>query len=362
MSCTSNGYCHRCEGFTEIPDIGDLYLWYPTQHLLSKIQNALRDFPVEFFPAHDCVLARNVPSKVLKSLFEAHFGSLEMQDFKALLLRCGETPGVANLKQMDTLSGLLNKLGNGWLRSLLAKGEMTTFFHPIVEVADSRRIYAHEALLRGRWNGELVSAGPIIQAARESDLLFQVDREARLSAIRGASRHGMDGNIFINFLPTAIYDPETCLRTTERAIQDSGLSPHQIVFEVVETEKMTDTNHLLEVLNYYRGRGYRVALDDLGAGFSSLNLMSLLRPDYVKLDMELIRNVHLDPFKATVTRRLLEMAIDLGIDTVVEGVETQEEFRWLKHHGARYAQGFLFGRPSEIPGTTSEYRVYDKAG
>lgn len=348
MSCNS-GFCLKCEGFIEYPTRGELYLWYPTQHLLGKLRTALTDFSVTFHTAYDCVHVRDVQSKQLGDLFRGHLNPIEMKDFKAAFLPLGEEPGLANIRMMDSLHGLLQKIKNGWLPELISANKLTSYFQPLVYADEPSKVFAYEALLRGLTDEGVMPAGKILEAAKESDMLFQVDREARLSAIRKASEHNIETKVFVNFMPTAIYDPETCLRTTERAIDESKIKASQVVFEVVESEQVADSDHLLRVLGFYRERGFQVALDDLGAGFGSLNLMNILRPDFVKLDMNLIRDVDSDPFKAIVTKRLLQMAQELEIKTVVEGVETVEEFEWLRGHGATFAQGYLFARPSQAP-------------
>lgn len=115
------------------------------------------------------------------------------------------------------------------------------------------------------------------------------------------------------------------------------------------TESQGDTAHLTNILRFYREAGFRVALDDLGSGYASLNRLSELRPDYVKLDMQLIRGVDQDPFKATIADRLLSMARDLGVQTVMEGVETVNELRWAQDHRADFVQGYLLARPGNPP-------------
>ena len=92
-----------------------------------------------------------------------------------------------------------------------------------------------------------------------------------------------------------------------------------------------------------------MALDDVGAGYNSLTLLTRLRPDFVKLDMELTRGVDRDRYKARVVGKLLEMARDIGARTVVEGVETDGEWVWARAHGADFVQGYLFARPATPP-------------
>jgi EAL domain-containing protein (putative c-di-GMP-specific phosphodiesterase class I) len=122
-----------------------------------------------------------------------------------------------------------------------------------------------------------------------------------------------------------------------------------VVFEITEAEDAGDVGHLKNIVDYYRGRGFRVALDDVGSGYSSLNLLHQLRPDFVKLDMELVRGVADDPYKATVASKLLELARSLGVATVAEGVETEGELRWVREQGADYTQGYLIARPQSSP-------------
>jgi len=95
--------------------------------------------------------------------------------------------------------------------------------------------------------------------------------------------------LFVNFLPTTIYRPEVCVATTERAAEQAGLRLDQLVFEVTESEQVNDLDHLEKVFSYYRERGCKVALDDLGAGYSSLNMLVRLKPDIVKLDKEMVQ-------------------------------------------------------------------------
>lgn len=349
MDCNGTGHCRRCEDYSSIPSVGDLYLWYPTQHFLSKLQTALIEYSSTVHVDSDCIVIKAMSARQVSSALGAQFNDLELQDFKALFLPVGETPSVRNLRNIQNLKSLIQKAENRWLPELLSESRITSYFQPIVRVDEPESIFAYEALLRGEKEGEIVTAGSILDAARGCDMLFQVDREARLSAIRTASELAIKEKVFVNFLPAAIYDPKTCLRTTEREIERSGLTAEQVVFEVVETERVTNASHLLNILQHYRERGFKIALDDLGAGFSSLNLMNKLRPDYIKLDMELVREVQQDSFKAVVLGRLLDMGKALGIETIAEGVETPEEFDWLARNGATYAQGYLFARPAPVP-------------
>ncbi len=155
--------------------------------------------------------------------------------------------------------------------------------------------------------------------------------------------------VFINFSPAAIQDPVANLNGTVQAIEEAGLPRERVVFEVVEADRFADAALLDAVLAGYKSAGFRVALDDLGAGWSTLNLVHRLRPDFIKLDRDLIRGVHNDPVKALIAKKLLEIGRGMGIGTIVEGIEQPEELAWVCDHDADFVQGFLLGKPSHAP-------------
>ncbi len=280
----------------------------------------------------------------------------ELRGTRALFKQGGGEPELADFPRVGALRQLLTLSEAGWLVDMLAEKRLTAHFQPIVHARDTRQIFAHEALMRGRAvDGSLVSPGKMMETARGADLLFQLDLAARTTAIREAVRHKLEGALFINFTPTAIYDPAFCLRSTVAAIREAGIPPKNVVFEVIETDHAADTRHLRAIIDFYRQAGFRVALDDLGAGHSSLNLIHQIRPDIMKLDMELIRNIHEDAYKASITQKLLEIAQKVNILTVAEGIETPEELRWVRTHGVDYVQGYLIARPQSPPARTTPF-------
>ena len=121
------------------------------------------------------------------------------------------------------------------------------------------------------------------------------------------------------------------------------------MFEFVESEEIIDHSSFLRTLDFFRQQGFRVALDDVGAGYASLNVLVHVKPDFMKLDMGLIRDVDSDLYKSRVAAKLLELAQELQVKTVVEGIETIGEWEWSREHGADYAQGYLFARPDNPP-------------
>ena len=224
----------------------------------------------------------------------------------------------------------------------------------LLHALESGTIFAHEALLRAQADdGSIIAGGQIIEAGRRMGALHVLDQHGRRSAIEGAHALGMKSLLFINFFPTVVYDPVHCLRTTREAMRETGLQPDQIVFEVVESEDIADRGHLLNILTRYRAEGFRVALDDLGSGYASLNLLADLRPDFVKLDMELVRGAASDPLRRGLVQAIVRAARDEGIRVIAEGVETLEVAELLAEIGVSLLQGYYFGRPSPRLGDVS---------
>ena len=234
--------------------------------------------------------------------------------------------------------------------TVLLERRLTCVFQPIVRTGNPTSVYGQECLLRAEAAGGcLVAAGPILDAAREARLLAQTDLAARHTAVREAARHGVEGHLFINIAPAHVHDPATCLRSTVGAIDRVGIPREKVVFEITETDEAVDVPALKAFGDYCRKNGFRVALDDVGSGYSSLNLIHRLRPDFIKLDMDLIRGVDRDPYKATVARKIIELARDLGVSTIAEGVETPGEMTWVQRHGATFAQGWFIAKPATPP-------------
>ncbi|MEH2275662.1 MAG: EAL domain-containing protein [Nostoc sp.] len=339
-------------------EAGRLFLWFPVPHTLKKVTSYLQQFALKYELMHkrpglslDCRPGQS--QEIARNLAQL-LAPRELRETQVLFLQGAIQPQLHDFSDITSLQRFIKFNQSDWLVEMLATERFTSYFQPIVSIKDTSQIYGYESLLRGLdEQGNLVLPGPILELATEAGLLPQLDRVARLSAIAQFSRHQVSGQIFINFAPTSLYDPAFCLHSTLEAIDQAGISHERVVFEVVESDNFQDLDHLKTVLKYYRDAGFLVALDDLGSGYSSLNLLHQLRPDFIKLDMELIQDVHQNPYKASITEKLLEITQKLNIQSVVEGIECIEELNWLRERGATFAQGYLIGKPSAVPVTTT---------
>lgn len=350
-------HCARCTRQAKpLPTAGTLYLAPSPHHDPDRLRGFLQqnDWRVEepipnlFAILLDQAVLRRFCNEVERVLTHA-----ELQQSRSLFTTRSGPPVLEDLIALEPLATLLARARGIWLQEILNQGRLTNEFQPIVHAREPDRVFAYECLLRGVGvDGSRIAPDELYKSARDADLLFALDRAARLTAIENAITHGLDAHhahLFINFNPTSIYDPSHCLRSTAAAIANSELRPEQIVFEVVESDQIEDIPHLVGIVDYYRNSGFKVALDDLGSGYGSLNLLGGLRPDYVKLDMQLVRAVDRDPYRSAIVRRLLDLAQDLGIETIAEGIETEEELEWVSDHGADYIQGYHIARPGSPP-------------
>jgi EAL domain-containing protein (putative c-di-GMP-specific phosphodiesterase class I) len=257
--------------------------------------------------------------------------------------REGGAEFAARLLTAPTLAVELARRGVTVEVGVLAEAEFWSVYQPIVSLAD-RSVVAHEALLRGVVDGREVGGGDLFFVAERAGWLHRLDRIGRESAITGAVPWLGDANLYVNVDPTSIFRPQVCLASTERAVHDAGIPASQLVFEVVESHAIVDRGHLVSILDHYRSLGWRVALDDVGAGWSSLSLLAAVRPEVVKLDKRLVQELP-DDGARTVLRALVELAHQLGAVVVAEGVETERLADEVTALGADLGQGWLFGRP-----------------
>jgi EAL domain-containing protein (putative c-di-GMP-specific phosphodiesterase class I) len=151
--------------------------------------------------------------------------------------------------------------------------------------------------------------------------------------------------ISINFLPNAIYSPELCIRTTIAAAEKANFPLEKIIFEVTESEQINDPKKLVSIFQYYQTRGFATAIDDFGAGYAGLGLLSDFQPNFIKIDIKLVRNIDSDPVRQAMVKGIILTVNLLNIRVIAEGVETAEEALWFKEHGISLMQGFYFARP-----------------
>ncbi|MFB9995405.1 EAL domain-containing protein [Deinococcus oregonensis] len=248
---------------------------------------------------------------------------------------------------MAPLEQWVRRLGSPWFQE--ASEHLQFHFQPIVQLS-SGQVYGYEALVRAQWDGYFFGAGALLDAAAAHGQARAFDALARRSAIlQGYPKLGADQVLFLNFAPGVIYNPDVCLQTTYAACREVGADLSRLLFEVIESEAFPDLRLLDRILERYRAEGAQVALDDLGAGHTSLTYLTELKPDVVKLDRALISGLHGSDPRVPLVSALVNYAHDLGIRVVAEGIETAQELHLITELGTDLAQGYYLGRPVPQP-------------
>ncbi|BBK37820.1 hypothetical protein STAQ_28980 [Allostella sp. ATCC 35155] len=281
--------------------------------------------------------------RAICSRLNLELSSEERTHSRALVLPAGDEPTLSEYLATLSIAQLVAVVDGLRLVELIENDRLFSALQPIYR--PDRTLYGHEALLRGReLDGTVIPAAPLLAAAAETQLLSAVDMAARRLALETHARAGA-GAIFVNFDPSGIDDPADCLRDTVACVGELGLRPDDVVFEVTESGAVRDRDHLRGILRYYRDAGFRVALDDVGAGFAGLSMLLEVQPDVIKIDMALIRGIDRDRYRQSVVGHLIGIARDVGALSVAEGIETEAEMDWVVGAGIDLLQGFLLGRP-----------------
>jgi EAL domain-containing protein (putative c-di-GMP-specific phosphodiesterase class I) len=178
--------------------------------------------------------------------------------------------------------------------------------------------------------------------------LYAFDQSCRVQAITMASKLRLPetgAKLSINFLPGAVYSPKACIQLTLLTAHSCQFPLDRLIFEITESERVRDAAHLQAIVNEYKSHGFAVAIDDFGADYANLNLLANLSANVLKLDMNLIRNLHTRPRAQAIVDMLVQFAARQSIDIIAEGVETMEEYAALRHCGVQLMQGYLQAKP-----------------
>jgi diguanylate cyclase (GGDEF)-like protein len=225
--------------------------------------------------------------------------------------------------------------------------QIRTVFQPVVSLRDGT-VMGHEALSRMTCKTQFQNPEQLFQFATESDRLWDLEQLCRTTALRTAFL-GPDRNpkkrLFLNVNPNVMHDEKFRRGFTKEYLKQYGIQPKNIIFEITERNTVADMDSFRGTVSHYKGQNYNIAIDDVGAGFSGLNLISDIHPHYIKLDMNLIRGIDSDGIKYALVKGMVEISKTANIALIAEGVETREELVTLVDLGVQYAQGYFLLKP-----------------
>ncbi len=234
------------------------------------------------------------------------------------------------------------------LQHILEEELLTAVFQPIVDMK-SGVIMGYEGLIRGPSDSPLHSPIALLQSAEMCGKLFEIERLCRKVTLESFIELNLSGRLFLNVSPECLIAPFHKGGETLKMIRDLGVNPERIIIELTEAHPTYDYSLMREAVNHYRGMGFRIAIDDLGEGFSSLRLWSELRPDFVKIDMHFVQGINHDAVKHQFVSSIQQIAEKAGTGVIAEGIETLGELNVVRNLNIGFGQGYLIGRPGANP-------------
>ncbi len=222
--------------------------------------------------------------------------------------------------------------------------QIKTVYQPIVSLRDGS-VLGYEALSRGPGGADMESPEKIFAVAEECGRLWELERVCHAKALQGMKAGKEKGRLFLNITPAVLEDARLKNSFTKEHLKGYGLSPEDITFEITEKSAILNNGEFKKIVQYYKAQNFKIAIDDTGAGYAGLTMISDVQPHYLKLDISLVRDVDKDTVKQALIKSMMEYARITGTYLIAEGIEPLAELRTVIHIGVQYGQGFFIGRP-----------------
>lgn len=230
-------------------------------------------------------------------------------------------------------------------RYILEEKAIETVFQPIISL-ETGQIYGYEALTRGPINTVLHNPENLFDYALKTGKLWELENVCRANALKCAHELQAEGKLFLNANPNIMNDPKFKQGFTKEFLSHFQMDSDSIVFEITERETINNLKDFINTIDHYKRQYYQIAIDDVGSGYSGLNIITDVRPHFIKLDMKLTRNINKDRTKQLLVRSLCEFANYSQIHIIAEGIETMEELHTLIAMGVHFGQGYYIQKPN----------------
>ncbi len=236
----------------------------------------------------------------------------------------------------------------GALLHILATRNLSAVFQPILDFGGNAYI-GFEGLIRGPAGSALHAPIDLFSAAQQHGLSLEIEMLCRQIVLEAFAELQLPGRLFLNVSPGVLTHPSFKNGQTLEHMHRLGIRPDQVTIEITENQRTDDIKLMRDALLHYRSMGFKIALDDLGEGFSSLRLWSELHPEFVKIDKHFVREADSDPLKRQFLKSFQQIADGSGSLIIAEGIETEAEFQTVKSLGIALGQGYYIARPSPSP-------------
>jgi EAL domain-containing protein (putative c-di-GMP-specific phosphodiesterase class I) len=246
-------------------------------------------------------------------------------------------------RSVESVQALAESL---WLGEALLEERIVCYLQPVVSARD--KIFGYESFARVKGRGkEVIGGDKIIAASKILNIEYMIDRHLHVQAIKTFVASDFNGFLFVNFFPGFIHRPAVYLEGLSDTAKQYGVIAKNIVLDFTKSENPHDIAHLRSVCEYGRSRGYSIALDDIESFEGAQKLMPQIRPDFVKIDMQLARRAG-EPRARDTIRHIVELVHNSGGTVIGEGVETEEMHEQLKNLGVDLFQGYFFSPPVPV--------------
>ena len=314
------------------------------ESVANRVQQAL----VEPFDVEGTELYVTASIGISVFPIDAADGTTLMKNADTAMFRSKKAgPGGYVMHEADDADALSKLSLSTRLRKAVEQKAWMLHYQPLIDL-DTATMFGVEALIR--WpdpSGGLVPPGEFIPLAEEMGLIeaigdWVVEEIARQDEAWRAE--GLDLEVGFNLSPRQMWQEDLVERIVS-TVTSAGMDARKLTVEITESTAMTDPERTLAILNGLHDRGVKLAIDDFGTGYSSLARLRHMPVDILKIDRMFVREVHSDPQSASMVSAIIALALNLGMDALAEGIETEEEWRFLAERGCPYGQGYYFSRP-----------------
>jgi len=243
-----------------------------------------------------------------------------------------------------------NKACRQTILDLLDRNAFTVHFQPIFSSFEGK-VFGYEALTRIKGEHPFADISELFRKAVLTNTISTLDIHCRENAINQASTLGLntkEAYLFINVCPDTMMDAAYRASITDELLEKWDIPKDRIILEITEESAIHNYNLFKESIEYYRGMGYKIAIDDFGAGHGGLKMLSIIEPDFVKIDRHFVSNIDKAIVKFNLVDSIATACHRMGIKVIAEGIEQQEELESILNMGIELLQGYLLHKPSPM--------------
>ena len=233
------------------------------------------------------------------------------------------------------------------LENIILNDALTAFYQPIVSL-EGKSIFAYEALCRTTGPNPFKNIEALFDFAHKSNLTLQLDMYCRENGLSLASAQNIQDSksqLFINICPSSLIHPDHSTGATEFLCQEHNINKDRIVLEITEREAVHNYDLFNKAVEHYRKAGFKIAIDDFGAGYGGLKMLSVLEPDFIKIDRHFFKNTTKSKVNFNLIDAIFTACHRIGIDVIAEGIETKQDMEVCREIGIDLLQGYYLAKP-----------------